>query len=67
MANYDYNDERRRFVKYKSGAALYDVSQSTFEKWARQAGAVCKIGKSVLVDCDVMDRYIDTFRLPAEY
>ena len=45
------SEEKKRFVRYKSGAVLYDVCQSTFEKWAKEAGAVCKIGKVVLVDC----------------
>ena len=38
----------------------------TIEKWAKEAGAVCKVGKAVIVDCEVLDRYLETFRLPAE-
>lgn len=57
---------RKRFVRYKTGAELYDVCQSTFEKWAKEAGAVCKVGKEVIVDCDILDRYLESFRLPAE-
>ena len=44
----------------------YEVCQSTFEKWAKEAGAVCKIGKAVLVDIEVLDQYLETFRLPPE-
>ena len=58
--------EKKRFVRYKTGAEPYDVCQSTFEKWAKEAGAVCKVGKAVIVDCEVLDRYLETFRLPAE-
>ena len=58
--------EKKRFVRYKTGAELYDVCQSTFEKQAKEAGAVCKVGKAVIVDCEVLDRYLETFRLPAE-
>ena len=58
--------EKKRFVRYKTGAELYDVCQSTFEKWAKEAGAVCKVGKAVIVDCEVLDRYLESFRLPAE-
>lgn len=64
---FDCNNEKKRFVRYKNGAVLYDVSQSTFERWAKDAGATCKIGKTVLVDCDVLDSYIETFRIPVEY
>lgn len=56
----------KRFVRYKTGAELYDVCQSTFEKWAKEAGAVCKVGKAVVVDRDILDRYLESFRLPAE-
>ena len=45
--------EKKRFVRYKEGAKLYGVCQSTFEKWAKEAGATCKIGKAVIVDCEV--------------
>lgn len=31
------SEEKKRFVRYKSGAVLYDVCQSTFEKWAKEA------------------------------
>jgi len=58
--------EKKRFVRYKTGAEIYDVCQSTFEKWAKEAGAVCKVGKAVIVDCEVLDRYLEAFRLPAE-
>ena len=57
---------KKCFVRYKTGAELYDVCQSTFEKWAKEAGAVCKVGKAVIVDCEVLDRYLEAFRLPAE-
>jgi hypothetical protein len=58
--------DKKRFVRYKSGAEIYDVCQSTFEKWAKEAGAVCKVGKAVIVDCEVLDRYLESFRLPPE-
>ena len=40
---------RKRFVRYKTGAELYDMSQSSFEDLAEEAGAKYKIGKMVLV------------------
>lgn len=36
------------------------------EKWAKEAGAICKIGRAVLVDCQALDKYIEAFRLPPE-
>ena len=62
---YEYND-KRRFVKYKTAAKRYDVCLPTLEKWAKEAGAICKIGRAVLVDCQALDKYIEAFRLPPE-
>ena len=62
---YEYND-KRRFVKYKTAAKRYDVCLPTLEKWAKEAGAICKIGRAVLVDCQALDKYIEAFRLPQE-
>ena len=54
---------RKRFVRYKTGAELYDMSQSSFEDLAEEAGAKYKIGKMVLVNCDVFEEYLETFRM----
>lgn len=54
---------RKRFVRYKTGAELYDMSQSSFEDLAEEAGAKYKIGKMVLVNCDLFEEYLETFRI----
>ena len=54
---------RKRFVRYKTGAELYDMSQSSFENLAEEAGAKYKIGKMVLVNCDIFEEYLETFRI----
>ena len=54
---------RKRFVRYKTGAELYDMSQSSFENLAEEAGAKYKIGKMVLVNCDIFEEYLETFRM----
>ena len=36
---------RKRFVRYKTGTELYDMSQSSFEDLAEEAGAKYKVGK----------------------
>nr|WP_300837734.1 DUF6462 family protein [uncultured Acetatifactor sp.] len=54
---------RKRFVRYKTGAELYDMSQSSFEDLAEAAGAKYKIGKMVLVNCDIFEEYLETFRM----
>ena len=57
---------RKRFVRYKTGAELYDMSQSSFEDLAEEAGAKYKVGKLVLVYCDIFEEYLEAFRMSNE-
>lgn len=57
---------RKRFVRYKTGAELYDMSQSSFEDLAEEVGAKYKIGKMVLVNCEIFEEYLETFRIRNE-
>lgn len=53
----------KRFVRYKEGAELYSMCQTKFEEIAKEAGAVYKLNKLVLVNCDILDDYLETFRI----
>lgn len=54
---------KKKFVRYKEGAELYSICQSKFEKLAKEAKAIYKIDKVVLVNTDIFDEYLETFRL----
>ena len=53
---------RKKFIRYKEGAKLYSMSQSQFERLSKEAGATYKIGKMVLVNCDIFDGYLESFK-----
>ena len=55
--------DAKRFVRYKEGAELYSMCQTKFEEIAKEAGAVYKLNKLVLVNCDILDDYLETFRM----
>ena len=55
--------DRKRFVRYKEGVELYSMCQSKFEDMAKEAGAIYKMNKLVLVNCDVFEEYLETFRI----
>lgn len=57
---------KKIFVRYKEGAEMYSMCQKTFEMRAKEAGAVYKVGKAVLVNCDIFEKYLELFRLPSE-
>lgn len=56
----------KRFVRYKEGAELYSMSQSKFERVAKDAEATYKLDKLVLVNCDIFEEYLETFRIKKE-
>lgn len=54
---------KKRFVRYKQGSELYSMSQKKFERMAHEANAVYKLNQLCLVNLDIFDRYLETFRL----
>lgn len=54
--------EKRKFIRYKEGKEVYGLCQSTFERKAKEAGAVYKIGKAVLVNCEIFEKYLEQFK-----
>ena len=53
---------RKKFVRYKEGAEMYSMCQTKFEKMAKDAHAVYKLDKLVLVNCEIFEAYLETFR-----
>ena len=51
----------KKFVRYGEGAQLYSMSQSTFEKLAKEAKAIYKYNKLVLVNTENIDEYLELF------
>ena len=51
----------KKFVRYGEGEQLYSMSQSTFEKLAKEAKAIYKYNKLVLVNTEKIDEYLELF------
>ena len=56
------DEVRKKYVKYKEGAELYSMSVNSFVKLAKEAKAVYKIRRIVLVNLELFDAYLETFR-----
>jgi hypothetical protein len=54
---------KKRLVRYKEGAELYSMGMNKFQALSRDAGAILKIDRLVLVDLDVLDQYLESFRV----
>ena len=47
----------------RDGAVLYSMSLNQFKKFARDADAVYKYGKMVLVNTKIVDEYLEYFHV----
>jgi len=54
---------KKKYVRYQEGAEIYSMSLRKFQDLAKEAEAIYKVGKMVLVNCEVFERYLETFRL----
>ncbi len=55
--------KKKRFVRYTDGAEMYSMCLSKFRELAKDAHACYKIKHLVLVNLDVLDEYLETFRI----
>ena len=53
---------KKKFVRYKTAMYMYEMGRSKIEKVARQAGATYKIDKLVLINTEILDEFLDTYR-----
>lgn len=53
---------RKKFVRYEEGAKLYSMGIHTFEDLAKEAGAVYRVKRIVLVNTERLDEYLENFR-----
>lgn len=56
-------EQKKKFVRYAEGAEIYGMSLRKFQDFAKEAGAIHKVGKMVLVSCDIIDKYLETFKV----
>lgn len=52
----------KKFVRYEEGAKKYSMGLSKFQAMAREAKATYKVDKLVLVNCELFEKYLETFR-----
>lgn len=55
--------EWKKFRRYDDGAEYYGMSKSSYMKMAKDAKAVYKIGKTVLVNCQILEEYFEQFKV----
>lgn len=58
--------KEKRFVRYRDGAEMYSMSLSKIQQLAKDAKACYKVNQLVLVNLDIIDEYLETFRIVEE-
>ena len=52
---------KKKFVRYAEGASLYSLGLHTFQEIAKEANAVYKVKRCVLVNTEKVDEYLENF------
>ena len=52
----------KKFVRYQEGAKLYSIGLHTFQDLAKEAGAIYHVKRIVLVNTELIDEYLETFK-----
>ena len=52
----------KKFVRYKEGAERYSLGLTKFQALAKEAKYVYMIDGVALVNCELFERYLETFR-----
>lgn len=52
----------KKYVRYDEGKILYSMGLHTFQKIAKEAGAIYRVKRMVLVNTEKIDSYLENFR-----
>ena len=52
----------KKFVRYPEGAERYSIGLTKFQALAKEAKAVYKVDGIALVNCEIFEQFLETFR-----
>ena len=55
--------DMKKFVRYPEGAKMYSMGLTKFQEIAKDAKARYKVGQLVLVNTEILDEYLENFRI----
>lgn len=56
---------RRQYLRYKEAEIVYSIQHKKLLELAGEAGALVRLGGTVLIDRDIFDPYLNQFREPS--
>jgi hypothetical protein len=51
-----------KYMRYREAALFYCLGVSNIKRLAKESGALLHVGKCVLIDTDIFEKYLDSFR-----
>ena len=60
MDDWDILFAQKSFVTYWEGCDYYDLTEKVMTRLAKEAGATIWIGRIVMIDTEILDKYIDS-------
>lgn len=55
--------KKKKFIRYKEGVELYSMGITKFQEIAKKAGAIYKVNQMVLVNTEILDHYLEQFKV----
>ena len=60
--DYDIKVTDKKFVRYKEGAERYSMGLHTFQELAKEAGAIYRVRRVVLVNTEIFEDFLENFK-----
>lgn len=63
---FDYKEaveRKKKFIRYKEGSEIYSIGITKFQEIAKSAGAIYKINQMVLVNTEILDNYLEQYKI----
>lgn len=59
----ELKNKKAKFVRYDEGAKRYSMCKNSFMKLAMDAHAVYKVNRLTLVNTEIFEEYLESFRV----
>lgn len=56
-------EKRKKFIKYPEAEERYGLGITTLRKMAQDSKALYKVGKSALINVEIFDKYMESFKV----
>jgi hypothetical protein len=66
LVNAEKHDSRQKFMRVKDACEAYHMSRPKIMEETLTAGALYRLNKTILINVNIFDEYLETCRIPGE-